>query len=217
MVTSQGLSRRQAAVKRGLDVVVAGLVLLATTPVLVVAWFVATLSTHRNGLFRQVRVGKGGEHFEVLKLRTMRPVPGLDGTVTALGDLRITPAGAWLRRLKLDELPQLVNVLRGEMSLVGPRPDVPGWADMLTGEDRIVLTVRPGITSPSALAYRDEERILSTVADPEAYNREVIWQEKVRINRRYVESYSMLGDLRCLAQTLRLLAGPGAGGPRCPR
>jgi lipopolysaccharide/colanic/teichoic acid biosynthesis glycosyltransferase len=133
----------------------------------------------------------------------MRAVDGVDTTVTTRHDVRITRSGAWMRRLKIDELPQLVNVLRGEMSLVGPRPDVPGFADRLQGPDRVILTVRPGITGPAALAYRHEEAILAEVPDPETYNREVIWPDKVRINRAYVEHYRLRADLTWLVRTVR--------------
>ena len=112
-----------------------------------------------------------------MKIRTMNSVGGT--TVTTANDTRITRSGALMRRLKIDELPQLINVLRGEMSLVGPRPDVPGFADLLIGDDRVVLTVRPGITGPAAIEYRHEEEILARVADPEGYNRDVIWPDKV--------------------------------------
>ena len=158
------------------------------------------MSTRANGLFRQRRVGRYGEPFEVLKIRTMRDGGG--SSVTVARDVRITPAGAWMRKLKIDELPQLVNVVKGEMSLVGPRPDVPGYADLLTGADRILLTVRPGITSPAAVAYRHEEQVLAGVADAEAHNRDVIWPDKVRINREYVEHWSLAADLRCLRDTV---------------
>ena len=196
------MTRRQAAVKRAFDLVVAGFALVPGTPVMAVGWLVATLETHQNGLFRQARVGRHGETFDVWKLRTMKEVPGVDTVVTTSHDVRITRSGAVLRALKLDELPQLVNVLRGEMSLVGPRPDVPGFADRLEGADRIVLSVRPGITGPAALAYRHEEEILAKVSDPERYNRDVIWPDKVRINRAYVEHYRFSDDLRCLVNTL---------------
>lgn len=203
MPEPHGLTRRQAALKRAFDLVVALVVILLTSPLLVAGWLAATLSTRRNGLFRQDRIGRGGEPFQVIKLRTMRVVPGLESTVTTSGDARVTRTGSWLRRYKIDELPQLVNVLRGEMSLVGPRPDVSGFADLLTGEDRIVLSVRPGITGPGALAYRHEEEILASVPDPERHNREVIWPDKVRINREYVRSWTFRGDLACLLATLR--------------
>jgi lipopolysaccharide/colanic/teichoic acid biosynthesis glycosyltransferase len=197
------LSSRQEAARRLLDVVVSGAVLVATSPALLVGWLAATLETRQNGLFRQVRIGRDGTPFEVLKLRTMRAVDGIDTTVTTRHDVRITRSGAWMRRLKIDELPQLVNVLRGEMSLVGPRPDVPGFADRLQGGDRVILTVRPGITGPAALAYRHEEAILAEVPDPETYNREVIWPDKVRINRAYVEHYRLRADLTWLVRTVR--------------
>lgn len=203
MAETRGLTRGQATIKRTVDLAVALALLVATWPVLVLGWCAATLSTRRNGLYRQIRVGRGGQHFEVLKLRSMRVVPGEESTVTARGDARITRTGALLRRYKIDELPQLVNVLRGDMSLVGPRPDVPGFADALEGADRIVLSVRPGITGPAALAYRHEEELLAAVNDPERHNRDVIWPDKVRINRNYVENWSLTEDLRCLLDTLR--------------
>jgi lipopolysaccharide/colanic/teichoic acid biosynthesis glycosyltransferase len=202
-VEPQTLSGRQEAAKRALDVVVSGVVLVASSPLLLVGWLAATVETRQNGLFRQVRIGRDGTPFEVLKLRTMRAVDGIDTTVTTRHDVRITRSGAWMRRLKIDELPQLVNVLRGEMSLVGPRPDVPGFADRLQGGDRVILTVRPGITGPAALAYRHEEAILAEVPDPETYNREVIWPDKVRINRAYVEHYRLRADLTWLVRTVR--------------
>jgi lipopolysaccharide/colanic/teichoic acid biosynthesis glycosyltransferase len=202
MARSPGLSARQRATKRAFDVVVAVTGLVVSSPVLAVCWVVARIDTRAPGVFRQVRIGLDGQPFEVRKLRTMRPLPGLTSTVTTADDRRITRSGAMMRRLKLDELPQLVNVLRGEMSLVGPRPDVPGFADQLVGADRIVLTVRPGITSPATVAYRHEEQLLARASDPEAFNRDIIWPEKVRINRAYVEHYSFLADLRCLAATV---------------
>lgn len=201
--TPRALTRRQEATKRLVDVLVAGTALVVTSPLLLTGWVAAALETRRSGVFRQVRVGRDGARFEVLKLRTMRPVPGVDTTVTTRDDQRITRSGAWLRRLKIDELPQLVNVLRGEMSLVGPRPDVPGFADRLEGADRILLSVRPGITGPAAVAYRHEEEILAAVADPERHNREVIWPDKVRLNREYLEHYRLRDDLVWLVRTLR--------------
>lgn len=129
-----------------------------------------------------------------------RPIPGT--TVTTTGDIRITQLGAKLRRWKLDELPQLWNVLKGDMSFVGPRPDVPGFMDRLQGEDRAILTLRPGITGPATLKYRNEEEILSKVPDPETYNSEVIWPDKVKINLQYLHNWSLIGDLRYIKQTV---------------
>ena len=122
--------------------------------------------------------------------------------VTVAGDPRILPLGARLRKYKLDELPELWNVLVGDMSLVGPRPDVPGYADRLQGDDREILRLRPGITGPATLKYRNEEQLLSTVDDPVLYNDEVIFPDKVRINRYYLHHYSFLMDIRIILATL---------------
>lgn len=204
METSQPspLTRRQRSLKRAFDVAVAGVGLILASPLILVGWVVAAVDTRAHGMFRQERVGMDGSTFEMLKLRTMKTDSALTSTVTVSQDIRITRSGALLRKLKIDELPQLINVLRGEMSIVGPRPDVPGFADQLSGADRVVLSVRPGITSPAALAYRHEEELLATVPDPESFNRQVIWPDKVRLNRDYVENYAFTADLRCLASTI---------------
>jgi len=203
MSETQGLTGRQRAVKRVLDLAIAAPVLVLTAPMIVGACLAARLATGQSGIFRQVRIGRDGQPFEVCKIRTMRVVEGVDTNVTTGHDVRITPAGAWMRRWKIDELPQLLNVIRGDMSLVGPRPDVPGFADLLSGADRVVLSVRPGITGPATLAFRDEERLLTTVADPESHNRTVLWPAKVALNREYVASWSVGGDVQYLVDTLR--------------
>jgi lipopolysaccharide/colanic/teichoic acid biosynthesis glycosyltransferase len=190
----------QRSLKRTLDVTAAIIGLLATGWIILLAMVLARIDTGEPGLFRQVRIGRGGEPFEILKIRTMRGAATT--TVTASGDPRITPLGRFFRRYKLDELPQLVNVLKGDMSLVGPRPDVAGFADRLTGEDRIVLMVRPGITGPATLRFRNEEELLADRSDPETYNREVLFPAKVRLNREYVERYSLRSDLRYLWDTV---------------
>jgi lipopolysaccharide/colanic/teichoic acid biosynthesis glycosyltransferase len=118
------------------------------------------------------------------------------------GESRITPLGAKLRKYKLDELPELWNVLKGDMSFVGPRPDVPGYADALKGEDREVLSLRPGITGPASLKYRNEEVLLATVEDPQKYNDEVIFPDKVRLNRYYLHHYSFWMDIRMVFATV---------------
>lgn len=188
--------------KRAFDLVAATLGLALAGWIILLAVVAARIDTGQSGLFRQARVGRHGRSFNLLKIRTMRPVEGIDTSVTVAGDARITPVGRLLRRLKVDELPQLWNVLVGQMSLVGPRPDVPGFADRLEGEDRIILEVRPGITGPASLKYRDEEALLAGQPDPEAYNRDVIWPDKVGINRQYVENWSFLADLRYIWRTI---------------
>ena len=152
-------------------------------------------------LFVQKRVGKGGRLFSMYKFRSMIVNHG-GSTITIAGENRITPFGVTLRRYKLDELPELWNVLIGDMSFVGPRPDVPGYADMLVGEDREILQLRPGITGPASLKYRNEEEILAEVEDPQSYNDQVIFPDKVRINRYYLHHYSFWMDLKIILATV---------------
>lgn len=199
--TSDGLSLGQRFLKRSFDLFVAIFGLLVFGWLILLGWLAATIDTGLNGFFTQTRVGRYGKTFKVIKLRTMKVSNTVTTTVTTKKDPRITPLGAILRKTKIDELPQLLNVLLGQMSLVGPRPDVPGFADKLEGADRIVLTIRPGITGPASLKYRNEEEILAKQADPERYNREVIFVDKVRINREYIENYSFLKDLQYIWQT----------------
>jgi lipopolysaccharide/colanic/teichoic acid biosynthesis glycosyltransferase len=151
--------------------------------------------------FVQQRVGKDGKLFPCHKFRSMS-VGHNGSSVSVAGESRITPLGAKLRRYKLDELPELWDVFIGTMSFVGPRPDVPGYADKLQGEDRIVLTLLPGITGPATLKYRNEEELLATVKDPQQYNDYVIYPDKVRINRYYAEHYSFGKDLQMIVCTL---------------
>lgn len=152
-------------------------------------------------IFRQRRVGKDGRLFTMYKFRSMTVGHG-GSSVSVAGESRITPLGAKLRRYKLDELPELWNVLRGDMSFVGPRPDVPGYADRLTGDDREMLRLRPGITGPASMKYRDEEELLAAQTDPQRYNDEVIFPDKVRLNRYYLHHYSFLTDIRMIVCTV---------------
>lgn len=202
MAEASGLNSGQAALKRGFDFLGAALGLGLTFWIIFPAWVLSSLDTRKSGFFTQDRVGKGGRIFRVIKIRTMREVPGMSSTVTTGADQRVTRLGRFWRRTKIDELPQLINVLKGDMSFVGPRPDVPGYADKLEGEDRIVLSVRPGITGPATLKYRDEEALLAGKKDPERYNNEVIWPDKVRINREYVYNYSVRKDFFYIFKTI---------------
>ena len=152
-------------------------------------------------LFRQQRVGREGRLFTMVKFRTMLVNHG-GNSVSVAGESRITPLGSMLRRWKMDELPELWNVLLGDMSFVGPRPDVPGYADTLTGEDREILQLRPGITGPASMKYRNEEEILSAVENPQKYNDEVIFPDKVRINRLYLHDHSFFLDLKMIVATV---------------
>lgn len=152
-------------------------------------------------IFRQKRVGRNERLFTMVKFRSMSVNHG-GSSVSVAGESRITPLGAKLRKYKLDELPELWNVLKGDMSFVGPRPDVPGYADALIGDDREILKLRPGITGPASLKYRDEEEILAKKKDPQKYNDEVIFPDKVRINRYYLHHYSFVMDIRLIVNTV---------------
>jgi len=188
--------------KRLFDIVLSVLGICMTWWLIVLAWIVASIETKSNGLFMQERIGKEGKPFLVFKIKTMRPADGVDTTVTTSGDIRITKSGELFRKTKIDELPQLFNVLFGSMSFVGPRPDMPGFADKLEGEDSVILTVCPGITGPASLKYKDEEAILATQNDPEQYNKDVIWPDKVEINKTYVAEWSLKKDIICIVKTV---------------
>ncbi len=196
------MTKSDKILKRCFDIIFSLIGLLLTWWIILIAWIIATIDTGENGFFIQDRVGKDGKIFKLIKIRTMRKVPDFNTTVTTDRDPRITKAGRFFRKTKIDELPQFINVLKGDMSFVGPRPDVPGYADKLTGDDRVILSVRPGITGPATLKYRNEEDILSEQDDPEKYNNEVIWPDKVRINKEYVNNYSFWKDLKYIYKTI---------------
>ncbi|HEV2201967.1 MAG TPA: sugar transferase [Bryobacteraceae bacterium] len=178
----------------------AALVLLA--PVLAVATLLILIDNGRPIIFRQTRIGKNAVPFRILKFRTMRPTIG-GSAITTPGDARVTRVGVWLRTLKIDELPQLINVLRGDMSLIGPRPEVPEYVVADDDRWRQVLEFRPGITDLASLAFRNEEAILDTADDPEAYYRLVILPEKLQLNLQYQRTRSLPRDLKLLWMTVR--------------
>lgn len=191
--------------KRFFDVCMSILGIILFGWLIVICWIVAALETRSNGFFFQARVGQYGKIFRMIKIKTMYNPPNESrSTVTVAGSSQITRSGRIMRGLKLDELPQFWNVLIGEMSIVGPRPDVPGFADTLKGEDKIVLSLRPGITGPASLAFRDEERLLAGMENPEIYNRDVIWPEKVRLNKEYARNLSLARDVALIFKTLKL-------------
>lgn len=183
------------------DRVFAFVALLVLSPVFIVVALWITITSKGSPFFTQKRVGLGGKLFSIIKFRTM--VNGGDLiTITSADDPRITKPGGFLRKWKLDELPQLVNVLIGDMSFVGPRPDVPGYADLLLGEDRRILSVRPGITGPATLKYYNEEEILAMVENPIEFNDKVIFPDKVKINLAYIKQQSFVGDMKIIIFTL---------------
>jgi len=202
------LNRRyRCMAKRVFDVVVAGLGLLLLSPLLVAiaAWI--KLDTRGPVFFRQQRVGRGGALFRIHKFRTMRTdAPTLGPQITIGDDNRITPAGRFLRRAKLDELPQLIDVLVGTMSLVGPRPEVPRYVALYPPELRDkVLSVRPGITDRASIEFRDESALLAAAADPEREYTEVVLPVKLRYAADYVDQATLGHDLRLIALTIKTL------------
>ena len=161
-------------------------------------WFIFLLAlisyilSRKSGFFSQNRVGQNGDLFKIFKIRT------LNQNSSSI----FKSYGTFLRRKKLDELPQLLNILYGNMSFVGPRPDIIGFADKLQGEDRIILKIKPGVTGPATLKYKDEEAILALQDDPENYNRTIIWVDKVEINKKYVKNWSFYLDLKYIVQSI---------------
>ncbi len=186
------LTKKQQLVKRFFDLILSFLLL----PFLILPIFllilIASISTKQSGLFVQQRIGKRGAPFSFYKIRTLK---GKDHVSVHEIQKQQTAFGKWLRATKLDELPQLFNVLNGTMSWVGPRPDVPGYADLLQGDDRIVLLVKPGITGPATIKYKNEDQLLVQQKDPLHYNDTVIWPDKVAINKEYVRNWSFKKDL----------------------
>lgn len=189
--------------KRLFDAVCAGAGLIVLFPVMAVCALAVRLSSPGPILFRQRRVGRHGRPFDILKFRTMRSADGEGPQITIGQDPRITRAGILLRKWKLDELPQLWNVVAGEMSLVGPRPEVQRYVDLYPEASReLVLSVRPGITDPSSLLMRDESDILAQVDDPERYYVETLLPEKLRISGEYVRTQTLISDIGVILQTL---------------
>lgn len=197
----RGLNIKQQVLKRIFDIFFSLFGLFIFFVPVIVLIFLATISTKKFGLYTQQRVGKHAVLFTMFKIRTMKGDED-DNFMTLQNDNRITLFGKFLRKFKLDELPQLFNVFMGNMSLVGPRPDVVGYADELVGNDRIILTVKPGITGPATIKFKKEEAILESQINPLKYNDEVIWKEKIRINKKYIEDWTLIGDLKFILKTI---------------
>lgn len=190
--------------KRGLDIVASGIALVALFPLMLVVAILVRLDSPGPSLFRQTRVGKSFCRFQLLKFRSMRN--GSCGTEVTCGrDARITRVGAFLRAFKLDELPQLWNVFCGDMSFVGPRPEVPMFVERVRPDYEEILSVRPGITDPASIRYRSEAEMLARVPDPISYYVEVILPDKLRISKAYVRSANIWSDVCLIFQTLAVL------------
>jgi lipopolysaccharide/colanic/teichoic acid biosynthesis glycosyltransferase len=204
-------------IKRSFDILVSLAVLLVLSPVLLVTGIAVALGSEGGALFEQVRVGRRGKEFHLLKFRTMRPGSEAGGQITVgMRDPRITGVGLFLRRTKLDELPQLINVLRGDMSLVGPRPEVPRYVALYSSEQRKVLEFRPGITGLASLAYFRENELLGRSADPHLTYVEEVMPAKLALELEYLRRASFSYDLHLLALTVAKLLGSGSGNPAIP-
>ena len=181
--------------KRLFDIVFSLFTLLLFFWVLLISWLLAAMDTHTNGIFLQERIGQFGVPFKIYKLRTIR-------TESHTGKKYISRIGQFLRRFKLDEMPQFFNVLKGEMSIVGARPDVPGYYNLLTGENRKILELKPGLTSLASLKYNKEEFMLQKHELPLVYNDNVIFPDKVRMNLAYYYNRSFSGDMLLILKTV---------------
>ncbi len=188
--------------KRTFDILLAvvGLI-IASVPAIIISILIK-IDSPGPIFFLQMRVGRYGHLFQCVKFRTMLAQSEKHGTVTKAGDSRITRLGRFLRKYKLDEIPQFWNILIGNMSFVGPRPDVPGYTDKLQGEDRRILKLLPGITGPATLKFISEETLLAQTADPQRYNDEIIFPEKVRLNLKYMDSWSFEKDIGYILLTI---------------
>ena len=176
--------------------------LICLMPLFIIIAICIKLTSKGPVLYTQKRVGRNGVIFTIIKFRSMISEHDDKNTITIAGDLRITKFGRFLRRYKLDELPELLNILKGEMSFVGPRPDLPGYADKLQGDNRKILELKPGITSKASLKYANEEEILSKQANPINYNNEIIYPDKIRINLDYYYNHNLWVDIKIKFETI---------------
>ena len=195
--------RPQLAAKRAMDIVISAAALCVLWPVLLLIALAIVVDDPGPVFYRQVRVGRGGKPFRIFKFRTMVVDADKKGLSITVGrDSRITRVGAFLRKTKLDELAQLLNVLMGQMSFVGPRPEVPRYVELYTPYQRQVLLVRPGITDYASIAYRNENDLLAGAKDPERMYIETVMPDKIELNMRYLREISPLADVRLILKTI---------------
>ncbi|HIZ85324.1 MAG TPA: sugar transferase [Candidatus Coprenecus stercoravium] len=192
--------------KRIFDIIISGLGLLILSPLFLILAIWIKYDSPGPVFYRQTRVGKNNKDFRIFKFRSMKIGSDKLGLITVGGhDPRVTTSGYYIRKYKLDELPQLINVFIGDMSLVGPRPEVRKYVDMYNSEQLHVLDVRPGITDMASIRYRNENEILEQAKNPEKYYCDVIMQDKLRINLEYVSHHTFLGDIKIIVQTLKTI------------
>ena len=187
--------------KRLFDIAASISGLVVFSPLLLIISILIKINMPGPVFFMQIRVGKNARLFNMIKFRSMKVNHG-GNTISVKGESRITPLGATLRKYKLDELPELWNIFTGDMSFVGPRPDVPGYADKLSGDDRLLLTVKPGLTGAASLKYSKEEELLALQDNPVKYNDEVLYPDKVRIDLNYIKRWSFWLDIKIIVFTL---------------
>ena len=188
--------------KRLFDFITSLIGLIVLFPIFIIVPLLVKISSGGPVFFVQKRIGKNGKVFQIIKFRSMAVIQSSDSTISVKGDLRITKFGAFFRKYKIDELPELFNVLRGDMSIVGPRPDVSGYADKLEGEDVLILELRPGITGPASLKYANEEETLALQEDPVKYNDDVIYPDKVKLNLDYYYNNNLWIDIKIIFATI---------------
>ncbi len=197
------ISQINRFIKRTFDIIAGGIGLIISSPIILISALLVRICYGESGFFTQIRIGKDGKKFKIYKIKSMSSKVKFDTTVTTDNDPRITKLGKFFRKTKIDELPQLINVVKGEMSFVGPRPDVEEVINTLDEEEkRVYLSVRPGITGPASIKYKNEEEILSKVDDPERHNIEVIFRDKVDINSDYIKEYSFIKDIKYIVNTV---------------
>lgn len=196
------MSKTDFFFKRIFDIIISSIGIIIFFPLIFLCWIVAAIDTRSNGFFIHKRVGRHGKIINVVKIKTMHIGNDMRSHIASNNISLISSSGIIFRKFKLDELPQLFNVLWGSMSIVGPRPDVPNYADKLEGSDRVILLLRPGITGPASIKYKDEEFFLLAIDDPVSYNDTIIWPDKVRINKEYFMNYSLLSDIKYVIHTL---------------
>lgn len=190
--------------KRIFDVTASGLGLLLLSPLFLIVAIWIRLDSPGPVFYRQTRVGRYNKDFRLLKFRSMRIGSDKKGLITIGGrDPRVTRSGYWIRKYKLDELPQLINVFKGDMSLVGPRPEVRKYVELYTPEQLHVLDVRPGITDMASIRYRNENELLEQAADPEQFYRDTVMQDKLRINLEYISDHSFFKDIKIILMTFK--------------
>jgi lipopolysaccharide/colanic/teichoic acid biosynthesis glycosyltransferase len=181
----------KAIIKRCFDFITSLIVLIFFLPLIIISWIILVIDTQSNGFFFQKRVGQHKKMFTIYKLKTIHPKTG-----------KVSKVGSFFRKHKLDEMPQFYNVLLGNMSIVGPRPDIKGYYDQLEGEERKILELKPGITSEASIKYRNEDALLEKQMNPILYNDTVIFPDKVKMNLHYFYENSFLGDIKIILKTI---------------